>query len=103
MRLMVKTKTKAKAKASSAKRRPVTTTNDGAYLLKLVMYTILGTQWLWIEMTNNSVPLPIGLLFGLIFAMHEHFRVDRKIEFAVLLAAMLAGFVAKVGVFITIQ
>ncbi|CAN5377030.1 hypothetical protein BH09PAT4_BH09PAT4_06390 [soil metagenome] len=92
-----------KKKTTKITKRPAKTQpNDGAYLLKLVMYTIVGTQWLWFETSNSSVPVPIGLLIGLVFAMHEHFRVDRKIEFAVLLAAMLAGFVAKVGLFITI-
>lgn len=84
------------------KKQPASGTADGPYLLKLVMYTIVGTQWLWFETQNSSVPVPIGLLIGLIFAMHEHFQVDRKIEYAVLLAAMLAGFIAKVGVFVNI-
>ncbi len=91
-------------KKKTVKRKPakVTQPNDGVYLLKLVLYTIIGTQWLWFETDTSSVPIPIGLFLGLLFAMHEHFRVDRKIEFAVLLAAMLAGFIAKVGLFIAI-
>ena len=91
-----------KPKRTTSKKTKPTTTADGPYLLKLVLYTIVGTQWLWFETTSGTVPVPIGLLLGLIFAMHEHFQVDRKIEYAVLLAAMLAGFIAKVGVFITI-
>jgi len=89
-----KTTTRATAKAAAAN-------NDGLYLLKLVLYTILGTQWLWFQTRDGStIPLPIGLLLGLAFALHEHFQVDRKVEYAVLLAAMLAGFVAKVGLFV---
>jgi hypothetical protein len=91
-----------KTKRTSSKKSQPTTAADGPYLLKLVLYTIVGTQWLWFETGQNTVPVPIGLLLGLIFAMHEHFQVDRKIEYAVLLAAMLAGFVARVGIFITI-
>lgn len=75
---------------------------DGPYLLKLVLYTVVGTQWLWFQTSSGSVPVPLGLLVGLLFAMHEHFQLDRKVEYAVLLAAMLAGFVAKVGLYINI-
>lgn len=95
---MATKQTKRKAVRKPAATQP----NDGAYLLKLVLYTIIGTQWLWFQSQDSSIPVPIGLLVGLIFAMHEHFRVDRKIEFAVLLAAMLAGFVAKVGLIVNI-
>jgi hypothetical protein len=86
----------------STKKKPAAASADGPYLLKLVLYTIIGTQWLWFETSSGSVPVPIGLLLGIVFATHEHFQVDRKIEYAVLLAAMLAGFVAKVGVFVNI-
>jgi len=91
-----------KTKRSIKKKSVPTANTDGPYLLKLVLYTIVGTQWLWFETSTGSAPVPIGLLIGLVFAMHEHFQVDRKIEYAVLLAAMLAGFVAKVGVFVSI-
>lgn len=91
--------TKAK---KSKKKTPDTTANDGVYLLKLVLYTIIGTQWVWFESGTTFVPIPLGLLVGILFAMHEHFRVDRKVEFAVLLAAMLVGYVAKIGIFITL-
>jgi hypothetical protein len=75
--------------------------NDGAYLLKMVMYLIVGCQWLWFQPSGGQqVPIPIGLLVGLLFAMHEHFQIDRKIEYAVLLVATLAGFVAQIGVFV---
>lgn len=91
----------AKTKRASRK-KPPTNSADGPYLLKLVLYTIIGTQWLWFETGGGSIPVPVGLLLGLVFAMQEHFQVDRKIEYAVLLAAMLAGFIAKVGVFIAV-
>jgi hypothetical protein len=34
--------------------------------------------------------------------MHDHFQIDRKIEYAVLLLAMLVGYVAGVGIFISL-
>lgn len=91
-----------KTKKALSKRTKPSANADGPYLLKLVLYMIIGTQWMWFETSNGAVPVPIGLFLGLIFAMHDHFQLDRKIEYAVLLAAMLFGFVAKVGIFIAI-
>lgn len=76
---------------------------DSVYLLKLVLYLIIGAQW--IRFTNTAgtsqIPIPIGFIIGILFASHDHFRIDRKIEFAVLLVAMLVGFFAQIGIFIT--
>lgn len=91
---MTKTK-KSKSDRSVAQ----STNNDGLYLLKLVLYMILGLQWLWINLpSGSSLPIPIGLLLGVGFASHDHFQIDRKIEYALLLAAMLVGFMAHVGI-----
>jgi hypothetical protein len=74
---------------------------DGAYVLKLLLYVLLGT--LWIKLSNGAsanVGVPVGLIIGLAFASHEHFQIDRKIEFAVLLIAMLFGYFAPYGLYI---
>lgn len=74
---------------------------DGVYILKLLLYVLLGS--LWLKVTNGStvaVGFPIGLAIGLIFASHEHFRIDRKVEYAVLLVAMLFGYFASYGLYI---
>jgi hypothetical protein len=74
---------------------------DGVYLLKLLLYVLLGSMWLKITTGNNlHIPIPIGLIIGLVFAVHEHFQIDRKIEFAVLLIAMLFGYFAPYGLYI---
>lgn len=74
---------------------------DGVYLLKLVLYLILGSLWLKVSNGHSiEVGIPIGLIVGLIFASHEHFRIDRKIEYAVLLVAMLVGYFASYGLYI---
>jgi hypothetical protein len=79
-----------------------TTEMDSVYVLKLVMYLIIGTLWLRIGQANgNTIPLPIGLVVGLVFAAHDHFKIDRKIEFAVLLVAMLIGFWSQIGFILT--
>ncbi len=95
--------TKKTVKAS-VRRTAVQTSDpyDGVFALKLALYMVLGT--LWIKVSNGSgfqLPIPIGLIIGLLFTTHEHFKIDRKIEYAVLLVAMLIGFWAPFGIYIT--
>lgn len=84
------------------KKRTKSSDTDGPYLLKLVLYVILGSQWLWITTSDATFPLPLGLLIGFVFASHEHFQIDRKIEYAVLLIAALVAFWGQVGVYINL-
>lgn len=91
---MAKTKQKA---------RSVKTNQDGVYILKLTLYLILGC--LWVKVTSGEqlqFPVPIGLLVGLMFIKHEHFQVDRKIDYAVLLIASLVGFWLPFGIYISL-
>lgn len=90
-------------KTNKSKKIPQSTELDSVFLLKTLLYMILGAQWLWFDLSNGGrVPLPVGLLIGIVFAMHDHFQIDRKIEYAVLLVAMLVGFMANIGVAIAI-
>lgn len=76
---------------------------DGSYFLKLVLYIIVGSQWIWlIDERTTQVPLPLGLLLGLVYARHDHFQLDRKIEYAVLIIAALIAYWAQIGIFIHI-
>ena len=84
------------------KKRSLKAELDSAYVLKLVMYLIIGTFWLRIGRADGgNIPIPVGLVIGLLFAAHDHFKVDRKIEYAVLLVAMLIGFWSQIGLLIT--
>lgn len=74
---------------------------DSVYVLKLVMYLIIGTFWVRVDHGTASVPIPLGLVVGVLFAMHDHFKIDRKIEYAVLLVAMLVGFWSQIGLMIS--
>ena len=74
---------------------------DSVYVLKLVMYLIIGTLWVRIQHGTMNIPLPIGLVLGWVFAMHDHFKIDRKIEYAILLVAMLVGFWSQIGLIIS--
>jgi ABC-type dipeptide/oligopeptide/nickel transport system permease component len=83
------------------KRKPAEA--DSAYILKLVLYLIVGSLWLKISRpTGGQVPIPIGFIVGVLFAMHENFRIDRKIEYALLLVAMFVGFWLPIGIFIAL-
>lgn len=94
MVVMAKQKTKLKSRSTEL---------DSVYLLKTVLYLVLGSQWLWLEQSDGGrIPIPLGLLTGILFAMHDHFQIDRKIEYAVLLLAMLVGYIASIGIFIAL-
>ena len=69
---------------------------DSVYIFKLVLFFILGCLWVRIG-GADGLPLPIGLLFGIIFAGHDHFQIDKKIEFAILLIATILSFIAPIG------
>lgn len=60
---------------------------DSVYFLKILLYFILGT--IWVASTTGKRILPVGLILGLLFAHKDHFRIDRKIEYAILLVAAL--------------
>lgn len=69
---------------------------DSVFFLKLVLYFIIGG--IWVHLDGFIVPaLPVGLIVGLLFASHDHFRIDRKIEFAILLGAAILSYVAPIG------
>lgn len=75
---------------------------DSVFFLKLVLYVVIGSMWVKIVHNDTvNVPLPVGLVVGLLFTSHEHFQIDRKIEYAVLLVAMLVGYFAPFGLYIS--
>ncbi len=92
------------AKTNSKKVTSQSAAFDGVYVLKLVLYVLLGSLWLKLGHSDSglSVPLPLGLAVGLVFTAHEHFRIDRKIEYAVLVVAALLGLMAPYGLFISL-
>jgi hypothetical protein len=76
-------------------------TFDGLYLFKMVLYLLLGSVWIKINRGSDvTIPIPIGLVVGLFFTLHEHFQIDRKIEYAIMLVAMLFGYFAPYGLYI---
>ncbi|HSE29576.1 MAG TPA: hypothetical protein VLA77_03255 [Candidatus Saccharimonadales bacterium] len=88
-----------------AKQKPQKNETDSIYFLKLVLYILAGSFWL-----RFSEPLqigdwiigavPVGLVIGLIFAHHDHFQLDRKVEYAVLLIATIISFFLPTGIIV---
>jgi hypothetical protein len=92
----------AKNKKSAVRRKktPVESQElDTVYLLKLVMYLVLASQWLRVvSVSGNVIPIPVGFFLGLYFASHEHFQIDRKVEYAILIIVMFISYWLPIGV-----
>ncbi len=79
--------------------------SDSTYFLKIVLYIVLGSLWL-----KFASPLdlgvfvlngfPFGLVLGVIFASHDHFQVDRKIEYALLILMTILTYFLPAGIVI---
>ena len=90
------------AKVKNKRKQKIVHELDGVYILKIVMYLVVGSQWVRLvdPALTQQIPIPFGLLLGGFFAMHEHFKIDRKIEFAILLMASFMGFWSQNGIVI---
>ncbi|MBW4061510.1 hypothetical protein HJC99_03010 [Candidatus Saccharibacteria bacterium] len=84
----------------SKKRAAATTETNGTYFLKILIYFVFGSIWIKF---NGLVIFPIGLIIGLMLTTHDHFKIDRKIEYAVLIVAALLGLSGQIGLYIAIQ
>ncbi len=74
---------------------------DSLFFLKLVVLLIVGSQWIFINSSDSwQLPIPIGFILGLVLVTHEHFQIDRKIEYALLLIASFIAFWLPVGLVI---
>lgn len=79
--------------------------SDSTYFLKLVLYIVLGSLWLKFSTPFEVGPfilngLPVGLVLGVVFASHDHFQVDRKIEYAILLLMTILTYFLPAGIVI---
>jgi hypothetical protein len=81
------------------KKKPtITKETDNVYFLKILLYFVLGTMWV---KYHGIVVFPIGLILGVIFAQKDHFAIDRKIEYAILIIAALLGLIGY-GLFLAV-
>ncbi len=81
---------------SKTTKKSVATESDNAYFLKILIYFTLGM--LWVKYDGYMV-LPIGLILGVIIAQHDHFSIDRKIEYAILIVAAILGLWGGIALF----
>lgn len=95
---------KTKTKKQVARKRTTTKKvkeSDSTFFLKLVLYLILSSLWLRVELRSGwTLPFPLGALIALFYAMHDHFQIDRKIELALILVGMFISFWLPIGIFI---
>lgn len=82
----------------AASRKAKNTESDDWYFLKILCYFVLSTIWL---KYNGYVVFPLGAVVSAVIINKDHFSVDRKIEYAVILIAAVIG-LAGWGVFIPI-
>lgn len=90
-----------KKQTRSKKSQPVE--SDSAYFLKLILYMLLGATWIKfaVPLSLGSFQLngaPIGMLFGIVLAAHDHFAIDRKIEYAILIVMMVITYFLPAGI-----
>lgn len=75
---------------------------DNRYLLKFVIALILGFIWVRVSISGIVIPIPIGLIVGLLLISKNKLNTDKKIVTAVLLVSMLIGYWAQTGLFISL-
>ena len=94
---MNKQKNKKTTKKASAE-------SNSAYLLKLLLFFILGTFWVRLVDFEvgifNHLSLPVGFFIGLLLASHEHFQIDRKMEYLILIVATFVSYFLPMGLVI---
>lgn len=89
-------------KKKSKKRTLVSKESGSEYFLKLVIFLIVGSFWLRIEqLPNFSLPIPLGLVIGLLLTTHETFKIDQKIEYAMLLIVAFVAYWLPLGLIIS--
>jgi hypothetical protein len=76
--------------------RKIARETDSTFFLKILVYFVLGTVWIKV---NGMVVLPIGAIIGIIISRHDHFAIDRKLEYVVLLVSSILGLIGY-GAFI---
>ncbi len=79
--------------------------SDIFYVLKLLLFIAIGGVWLRLSFLGRGypeIPIPAGLLVGLLFAAHEKFQIDRKIEYFALIGAAMISFFLPFGLVISL-
>ncbi len=77
---------------------------DSIYILKLTVYLILGSQWVHFvnQAGKPTISLPLGAIAAILLATHDRLKIDRKIEYAVILVSMFIGYFLPAGLTVVI-
>ena len=100
------TSTRSNITAISRKGYEKITESDSTYLLKLVVFVLLGTFWLKFAtpVTWQGIPfsgIPVGLLVGLLLVRRfEPLQIDRKIWYAILIVVTIICYFVPAGIVI---
>ena len=76
--------------------------DDNVYILKLVLYLVLGAQWVHLTKGAVSLPIPFGIILGIILVRKEQLPTDRKIGYAILLVSMFIAFWLPIGLTVVV-
>lgn len=88
------------AKTKKRTKKPIE--SDSTYFLKIVLYMMISAAWVRVTTSSGAeYPLPLGAIIALIFASHEHFQMDRKIEYALILVSMFISFWLPIGLYLS--
>lgn len=76
---------------------------DSTYFLKIVVYILLGMFWLRFATPFSFAGItitafPLGLFVALLFVRHDHFAIDRKIEYPIVLMAAIVSLFFDAGI-----
>lgn len=100
------TRTRSKAATVTRQRYDKLVESDSTYLLKLVVFVLLGTLWLKFAQPFSwqGIPftgIPIGLLVGLLLVRRfEPSQIDRKIWYAILIIVTIICYFVPAGIVI---
>lgn len=102
---MATQKKKVKKTQKTSRLKKIANQPDSVFILKLVLYVVLGTFWLkfsqpFIVGGFMISGVPLGLMMGLFFASRDRFQVDRKIEYAVLFVVTVVSYFVPAGILI---
>lgn len=73
--------------------------SDFHLIVKLALYLVLGTFWVAVD---NRRIIPVGVIAGFFLSKTEFFRVNRKIEYALLLVGALFGLFGR-GIIVSLN
>ncbi len=102
---MANTKKSAAKRPSKRKQNAVQTESDSSYILKLVVYLIVGSFWLRLAAPLHLGPVvlsafPVGLIVGLLLVSRDNLQIDRKIGYALVIVITVVSSFLQIGIIV---